>query len=79
MSIGLLYIFTTYAVDVAFGPDKFAGFGTSGTDSWEGLARGLYGAFWVLVFLAIWLFVFRLLRRIDGAYARDPRELTAVG
>jgi amino acid transporter len=53
LSIGVLYIFTTYAVDVAFGPDKFAGFGTSGTDSWEGLARGLYGAFWILVFLAI--------------------------
>jgi len=53
LSIGVLYIFTTYAVDVAFGPDKFAGFGTAGTDSWEGLARGLYGAFWILVFLAI--------------------------
>src|SRR5215468_6592580 len=51
--IGILYIFTTYAVDVAFGPDKFAGFSTSGADSWEGLARSLYGAFWVLVFLAI--------------------------
>jgi len=53
LSIGLLYIFTTYAVDVVFGPDKFATFSTSGADSWEGLARGLYGAFWVLVFLAI--------------------------
>jgi amino acid transporter len=53
LSIGVLYIVTTYAVDVAFGPDKFAGFSTSGTDSWEGLARGLYGAFWILVFLAI--------------------------
>jgi amino acid transporter len=53
LSIGVLYIFTTYAVDVAFGPDRFASFSTSGPDSWEGLARGLYGAFWVLVFLAI--------------------------
>jgi len=53
LSIGILYIFTTYAVDVAFGPGRFAGFGTSGGDSWEGLARSLYGAFWVLVFLAI--------------------------
>ena len=51
--IGILYIFTTYAVDVAFGPDRFASFGTSGADSWEGVARSLYGAFWVLVFLAI--------------------------
>ena len=32
---------------------SFAGFSTSGTDSWEGLARSLYGGFWVLVFLAI--------------------------
>src|SRR5207248_227204 len=53
LSIGILYIFTTYAVDVAFGPGRFAGFGTSGGDSWEGLARSLYGGFWVLVFLAI--------------------------
>jgi amino acid transporter len=53
LCIGVLYIFTTYAVDVAFGPDKFNGFGTSGEASWEGLARSLYGAFWVLVFLAI--------------------------
>jgi amino acid transporter len=53
LCIGVLYIFTTYAVDVAFGPDKFNGFGTSGGASWEGLARSLYGAFWVLVFLAI--------------------------
>jgi amino acid transporter len=51
--IGVLYIFTTYAVDVAFGPDKFATFTSSGTDSWEGMARSLYGLFWVLVFLAI--------------------------
>jgi amino acid transporter len=51
--IGLLYIFTTYAVDVAFGPDKFATFTSSGADSWEGLARQFYGLFWVLVFLAI--------------------------
>jgi amino acid transporter len=53
LSIGILYIFTTYAVDVAYGPDRFAGFGTSGADSWEGLSRSIYGAFWVLVFLAI--------------------------
>jgi amino acid transporter len=53
LSIGILYIFTTYAIDVAFGPDKFAGFGASGSDSWEGIARSLYGGFWVLIFLAI--------------------------
>lgn len=53
LSIGALYVFTTYAVDVAFGPGRFAGFMTSGQDSWQGLARSSYGLFWVLVFLAI--------------------------
>lgn len=51
--IGALYIFTTYAVDVAYGPDKFANFAGAGGSSWEGLARSFYGIFWVLVFLAI--------------------------
>ena len=52
--IGALYIFTTYAVDVAFGPGKFASFTTgTGSASWEGLARSLYGIFWLFVFLAI--------------------------
>jgi amino acid transporter len=52
--IGALYVFTTYAADVAFGPAGFSHFTTgTGTASWEGLARSLYGLFWVLVFLAI--------------------------
>ena len=53
LSIGILYIFTTYAVDVAFGPGKFDTFAGAGPDSWEGLARSLYGIFWLFVFLAI--------------------------
>jgi amino acid transporter len=53
LSIGLLYLFTTYAVDVAFGPAAFSAFGGSGSSSWEGLARSLYGPFWFFVFLAI--------------------------
>jgi amino acid transporter len=52
--IGLLYVFTTYAVDVAYGPAKFATFTTgTGAASWEGMARSLYGLFWFFVFLAI--------------------------
>ena len=51
--IGLLYVFTTYAVDVAFGPAKFGSFSTVPPNSWEGLARSLYGLFWFFVFLAI--------------------------
>jgi amino acid transporter len=53
LGIGLLYVFTTYAVDLAFGPAGFAGFGSSGAASWEGMARSLYGLFWFFVFLAI--------------------------
>ncbi len=52
--IGALYVFTTYAIDVAFGPTGFAKFTTgTGSASWEGVARALYGLFWVLVFFAI--------------------------
>jgi len=52
--IGVLYVFTTYAVDVAFGPKGFTAFAAeSGHASWEGLARALYGLFWFFVFLAI--------------------------
>jgi amino acid transporter len=47
-------VFTTYAIDVAFGPAGFAKFTTgTGSASWEGVARTLYGLFWVLVFFAI--------------------------
>jgi amino acid transporter len=51
--IGALYVFTTYAADVAFGPKGFAGFKGTGSASWVGLARSFYGLFWILVFLAI--------------------------
>jgi amino acid transporter len=53
LGVGLLYILTTYAVDVAFGPGRFATFASSGAASWEGLARAFYGLFWFFVFLAI--------------------------
>ena len=53
--IGALYVFTTYAIDVAFGPTQFNNFttGASPTASWVGVARSLYGIFWFFVFLAI--------------------------
>jgi amino acid transporter len=53
LGIGVLYVFTTYAAAVAFGPAGFSGFGSSGPASWEGMARSLYGLFWFFVFLAI--------------------------
>jgi amino acid transporter len=52
--IGALYVFTTYAIDVAFGPAAFHNFTTGATSaSWVGIARSLYGIFWFFVFLAI--------------------------
>ncbi|MFI7341419.1 APC family permease [Streptomyces sp. NPDC050085] len=53
LSIGLVYVITTYAMAVYFGPDRFAGFGGAGPASWEGVARASFGLFWVLVFLAV--------------------------
>ena len=52
--IGVLYVFATYAVDVAYGPQGFAAFASqTGNASWEGLARSLYELVWFFVFLAI--------------------------
>jgi len=49
-----VYVFTTYAIDVAFGPAAFHNFTTGATSaSWVGVARSLYGIFWFFVFLAI--------------------------
>ncbi len=53
LGIGLIYVFTTYAASVFFGPSRFEGFGTSGAASWDGIARGSFGLFWILVFFAI--------------------------
>ncbi|GAC1445238.1 MAG: APC family permease [Mycobacteriales bacterium] len=55
LGIGALYVFTTYAVDVAFGPGRFSTFSTDSTmaGSWQGIARASFGLFWVLVFLAV--------------------------
>jgi len=54
LGIGILYVFTTYAVDVAYGPLQFHNFTTgTGAASWVGMARSLYGAFWFFVFLGI--------------------------
>jgi amino acid transporter len=53
LGIGIIYIFTTYAVAIAYGPDKFSTFGGAGAASWLGLAKASYGVFWVFVFFAI--------------------------
>ena len=52
--IGLFYVLTTYAATVFFGPERMAEFPTSGGGNpWDGLARMVWGAGWVLAFLAI--------------------------
>ncbi|MEY9874859.1 amino acid transporter [Streptacidiphilus sp. MAP12-33] len=53
IGIGLVYVLTTYAMAVYVGPGKFAGFGTTGAASWEGVARASFGLLWVLVFFAV--------------------------
>lgn len=53
IGIGLLYVFTTYAASVAFGPSRFSGFAGSGPASWVGLSKSFYGLLWVFVFFAI--------------------------
>jgi amino acid transporter len=53
LGVGLIYVFTTYAADVVFGPGKFASFSSAGASSWQGIATASYGIFWLFVFLAI--------------------------
>src|SRR5215472_8591470 len=54
LSIGALYVFTTYAMDVNYGPGRFTGFAKSyGGAPWVGVSRALYGLFWVFVFFAV--------------------------
>jgi amino acid transporter len=54
IGIGLFYVLTTYAAVVYIGPAKFAGFAAvGGGNPWDFLARRVWGAGWVLVFLAI--------------------------
>ena len=52
--IGALYIFTTYAATVAYGPARFSGFASYANGvPWDGLARTISVVFWALVLFAI--------------------------
>ncbi|MEV5688151.1 hypothetical protein AB0L68_34035 [Streptomyces sp. NPDC052164] len=53
LPIGLVYVLIAYVMSVYFGPDGFADFGTSGSASWEGVARASSGLFSVLLFFAV--------------------------
>ncbi len=53
-AIAAVYIFTTYAATVAFGPDKFAGFASDNNGApWDHLAHGVSSLLYVLVIFAI--------------------------
>ncbi|MFI6168528.1 APC family permease [Nocardia sp. NPDC051052] len=53
-AIGVLYVFTTYAGDVFFGPNRYVTFGELGDGSpWITLARDVWGLGWVVVLFAI--------------------------
>ena len=53
-AIAAVYLFTTYAATVAFGPDKFAGFAADNNGNpWDHLAHGISSLMYVLVILAI--------------------------
>ncbi|HUK78341.1 MAG TPA: APC family permease [Thermoleophilia bacterium] len=52
--IGALYVFTTYAAAVGYGPGKLAGFASASNGvPWSGLARTVANFLWVFVLLAI--------------------------
>jgi len=54
VSIGILYVISTYAADVAYGPKRFTGFSTSANNvPWDGLANSVSIVFWFLVLVAI--------------------------
>ena len=54
LAIGALYLLTSYAATVYFGPDKMADFASSNNgDPWTGMTRTVWGIGWVALFLII--------------------------
>jgi amino acid transporter len=52
--IGLLYVLTSYAGDVFYGPSRYVNFGALGGGSpWIQLGRDVWGLGWVVVFFAV--------------------------
>lgn len=52
--IGGLFLFTTYAAAVSYGPGKLAGFASASNGvPWSGLARTVANVLWIFVLLAI--------------------------
>lgn len=54
VSIGVLYLITSYAATVFFGPGHMGAFAAfNGGDPWTGMTRGVWGVGWVALFFII--------------------------
>jgi amino acid transporter len=54
LGIGLFYVLTTYGATVFFGPERMGEFADAGGGNpWDLMARMVWGAGWVLAFLAV--------------------------
>jgi amino acid transporter len=54
VGIGALYLLTSYAATVYFGPDKMGGFAAfNAGDPWTGMTREVWGVGWVALFLIV--------------------------
>ncbi len=54
LGIGVLYVLTSYAATVYFGPEKMGSFAAfNGGDPWTGMTRAVWGVGWVALFLVV--------------------------
>lgn len=54
VAIGALYVLTSYAATVYFGPDRMAEFaGFNAGDPWTGMTKELWGVGWIALFLIL--------------------------
>jgi amino acid transporter len=54
LGIGVLYVLTSYAATVYFGPDRMGVFAAfNGGDPWTGMTREVWGVGWVVLFLVV--------------------------
>jgi amino acid transporter len=54
LGIGVLYVLTSYAATVYFGPDRMGAFAAfNGGDPWTGMSREIWGVGWVVLFLVV--------------------------
>jgi amino acid transporter len=77
LAVGGLYLLTTYAATVYFGPDKMSQFSAfGGGDPWDQLGRDVWGPLWILIFLAI---VNSCLANSNASTTAGPRIWYAMG